>query len=403
MDISAKRLQMMRWSLLIGNFFIGCGVMVVGGAMNDLSANLHVTVSAVGHLIAVAAVMMGVGAPILATVVSRVDRRLLLTGALVWYAIGHALCALSSDYDTLLPIRALTMLAAAVFTPQAAAVVGFLAPAESRGRAITFVFLGWAMAAVLGMPMAAWVGERLGWEVAMLIISAGSLLAALQIFRALPPAIRPPATSLRAWQSVFSSPALVGTVLVTALQSAGQMTMVGFCAAYLKVSFDANPEQISSVFAYFGVMSMVGVLVLNRWVDKLTPPRAVNITLGMMWLTMLLWPLAKGLNSLIPVMLPWALAGFATSSGQQARLTNLSPKRAPALMSLNTSAIYLGHAAGAAGGGWAIASYGYEALHWPALFWASMAWAVSLWANHASKSDTSLIAEASSTRRHLSA
>jgi MFS transporter, DHA1 family, inner membrane transport protein len=394
MNISAKRLQAMRWSLLLGNFFIGCGVMVVGGALNDLSADLHVTVSAIGELIAVAAVMMGVGAPVLATLVSRVDRRLLLAGALVWYAIGHALCALSHGYDNLLPIRALTVLAAAVFTPQAAAVVGFLAPPESRGRAITFVFFGWAMAAVVGMPMAAWVGERLGWEIAMLIISAGSLLAAAQIFRTLPHGIRPPATSLRAWRSVFSSPVLIGTVMVTALQSAGQMTMVGFCAAYLKVSFSANPEQISAVFAYFGIMSMTGVLVLNRWVDKLSPPRAVNIALGMMWITMLLWPLAQGLSSLVLIMLPWALAGFATSSGQQARLTHLSPERAPALMSLNTSAIYLGHAAGAAGGGWAIAHHGYASLHWPALFWASLAWGMSVWAHRASQSDQSLRSQA---------
>ena len=49
------------------------------------------------------------------------DRRRLLTFALLWYAVGHAISALSPDYAWLLPVRALTMLAAAVFTPQAAA------------------------------------------------------------------------------------------------------------------------------------------------------------------------------------------------------------------------------------------------------------------------------------------
>ncbi len=143
MDITAARLRAMRWCLLWGNFFIGCGVMVVGGALNDISANLHVTVSAVGQLIAIAAVMMGTGAPIMATLFSRIDRRWLLSGALVWYGVGHLVCALCSQYEWLLPVRALTVLAAAVFTPQAAAAIGLLTPMAARGRAITFVFLGW--------------------------------------------------------------------------------------------------------------------------------------------------------------------------------------------------------------------------------------------------------------------
>jgi MFS transporter, DHA1 family, inner membrane transport protein len=384
MDISAARLRAMRWCLLWGNFFIGCGVMVVGGALNDISADLHVSVSTVGQLIAVAAVMMGTGAPIMATVFSHIDRRYLLSGALVWYGAGHLLCAFCPQYDWLLPVRALTVLAAAVFTPQAAAAMGLLTPLASRGRAITFVFLGWSLAAVVGMPLAAWIGERLGWQVAMGLVGVGSLLVAVVVFRTLPRGLMPPATSLGAWKAVLSSPVLLGTVLVTALQSAGQMTMVAYSAAYLKTSFGANPEQISTLLAYFGAMSMLGVLLLNRWVDRITPPRAVNLTLCLMWVSMFLWPMAATLPVLALVMLPWAISGFATSSGQQARLSSLSPSRAPALMSLNTSAIYLGHAAGAAGGSWVIEHHGYAALHWPALVWSSLAIALSVWAYRAS-------------------
>ncbi len=381
------RLRTIRWSLLIGNFFIGCGVMVVGGALNDISSNLRVSVSSVGHLIAIAALVMGIGAPLLATLVSHIDRRWLLSGALLWYGIGHCLCALCPQYEWLMPVRAATMLAAAVFTPQAAAAIGFLTPPAFRGKAITFVFFGWALAAIVGMPMAAWVGERLGWQVAMLVVGVGALAAAMVVFKHLPSGIKPPATSLGSWKAVLTTPILIGTVMVTALQSAGQMTMVGFAVAYFKNIFAANPEQITLMMSYFGVLSMLGVLLLNRFVDRFTPARAVNVTLGMMCITMLAWPLGFNLPTLAIIMLPWALGGFATSSGQQARLSALSPSKAPALMSLNTSAIYLGHAAGASGGGWVINRYGFQALHWPALFWACLALAMSLWAYMASQAN----------------
>src|SRR5205814_5470423 len=117
-----------RWSLLFGNFAIGCGVMVVPGTLNDISRSLQVSVSLAGQLIAIAAAVMCFGAPLLAGWVSGFDRRRLLALSLLWYAVGHALSALMPSYATLWPMRALTMLAAAVFTPQAAAAIGFMTP-----------------------------------------------------------------------------------------------------------------------------------------------------------------------------------------------------------------------------------------------------------------------------------
>ena len=119
--------------------------------------------------------------------------------------------------------------------------------------------------------------------------------------------------------------------------------------------------------------------------DRIGAAPAVTLTLGMMALSLLIWPLATTLVGLALVMLPWALSGFATNSGQQARLGGLSPRLAPALMALNTSAIYLGHAVGAAGGGWVLTHQGYSQLHWLGLAWMLVAWALSAWAQRAQR------------------
>jgi MFS transporter, DHA1 family, inner membrane transport protein len=77
-----------------GNFAIGCGVMVTAGSLNDLAQDLAVSPAVGGQLITVAAVMMGLGAPLLAALLGGMDRRRLLALAMVWFALGHALCAL---------------------------------------------------------------------------------------------------------------------------------------------------------------------------------------------------------------------------------------------------------------------------------------------------------------------
>jgi DHA1 family inner membrane transport protein len=369
-----------RWALLAGNFVIGCGVMVVGGTLNDLTQSLKISVAQGGHLIAIAAVMMGVGAPLLAAAVSRFDRRSLLTWAMLWFALGHALCALAPDYDWLWPIRALTVLSAAVFTPQAAATMGFMSTPAHRGRSITFVFMGWSVASVAGMPLAAWIGERMGWRVAMMLIALGALAAAWLVRASLPAGIKPPALSLRSWRKVLRSPLLMAVVLVTACQSAGQFTVLAYAAPYYKQDFGASPEEISLMFAWFGGLALAGNLLLNRVVDKMGAARAVTITLSLMTVSLLIWPLGTNLLWLSCVLVPWALSGFATNSGQQARLGGLSPRLAPALMALNTSAIYLGHAIGASGGAWVLTHEGYGQLHWLGLAWMLVAWALSWWA-----------------------
>ncbi|HET6598818.1 MAG TPA: MFS transporter, partial [Burkholderiaceae bacterium] len=50
---------------MFGNFVIGCGVMSVAGTLNDLARSLAVSVALAGQLITIAAVTMGVGAPLL--------------------------------------------------------------------------------------------------------------------------------------------------------------------------------------------------------------------------------------------------------------------------------------------------------------------------------------------------
>lgn len=372
------------WALLAGNFFIGCGVMVVNGTLNDLTQSLGVSVVQGGQLIALCGVMMGVGAPVLATLLTGVDRRWLLSLTMLWYALGHGLSALAPNYESLCVIRAATVLSAAVFTPQAAATMGFLAQPDQRGRAITFVFIGWALASVLGVPLTSWIGERLGWRVAMGVIAVGSLASAIWVHASVPRQVLPPRLSLASWGQVFGSPVLVAVVLVSCLQSAGQITVMAFIAPYLKQVFGSTPEYISLVFAYFGGMALLGNIILNKVIDRVGAGRAVTVTLALIAVGMALWPLAGSLGVLLVVFVPWALSGFATNSAQQARLGMLSPALSPALMALNTSAIYTGHALGAGGGSWVIDTFGgYTHLNWLALAWMLVAVGLSAWAQRA--------------------
>ncbi len=373
-------------ALMAGNFAIGCGVMVVPGSLNDLSQSLAVSAAVAGQLITAGAVAMGTGAPLLAAALARVDRRALLVFALLWYGVGHALAALAPGYATLLPLRALSVLGAAVFTPQAAAVISFLAPAEQRGRAITTVFLGWSLSSVLGMPLGSFIAETFGWRWAFAFVALLSAVAALGVWRAVPSGVKPAVLSLDGWRKALTHPVLMAMVAVTALSSAGQFTLFSYFAPYYRGVLGASATQVSLLFFWFGAFALVGNVLVSRHVDRLGAARCVNLALVLMALSLLLWPLTgpqgalTGIAGMAFVLVPWALGCFACNSAQQARLSQASQAYAPALLALNTSAIYTGQALGAAGGGALLAASGFGPLPWAGLAWMLLALALSVWA-----------------------
>jgi predicted MFS family arabinose efflux permease len=376
-------------ALMFGNFAIGCGVMVVAGSLNDLSTSLKVAPAVAGQLITVAAVAMGCGAPVLAALLGGFDRRRLLGLTLLWYAVGHAAAATMPTLSALWPVRALSVLGAAVYTPQAAAAINVLVPFEQRGRAMTFIFLGWSLSSVLGMPMSGFIAETWGWRWAFGVVAMLSAAAAAAVWITVPDGVKPPALSLQSWRGALGNPWLMGMVAVTALSASGQFTLFSYFAPYYRQVLGADATSVTFLFFWFGVFGLIGNVVLTRRIDRLGAARCVNIGLSCMALALLLWPLTAGNGQggvwpvavMAGVLVPWALGCFSSNSAQQARLSQSDPSVAPALLALNTSAMYVGQAVGAGGGGLLLAAAGgYGPLPYAAIGWMSLALALSLWA-----------------------
>ena len=383
---SSAALPRALWALMVGNFVIGTGVMVVPGTLNDISASLGVSIPQAGQLITAAAILMGLGAPAFATLVAGWDRRRLLTLSLLWYAALMGICALAPSYGALLPLRVLAVISPAIFTPQAAACVGLLVTPAQRGRAITFVFLGWSVASVMGMPLSALIGNELGWRWAFGLVALMSLGSAAWVWRDMPNGIKPAALSRLAWGQTLGSPALMMAVGVTLLSSFGQFTLFSYFAPYFLQTLGLGGGGLSLLFLWFGAFGLAGNVGLTRVIDRVGAGHTVLFTLGAIMISLAMWPLGRhGLWQQALVLVPWALGCFSVNSAQQARLVHLSPALAPATVALNTSAMYGGQALGAALGGVMIAQGQMLRLHEVGLIVLLLAMGLSLWAERAQK------------------
>jgi predicted MFS family arabinose efflux permease len=55
---------------MVGNIVIGTGVMMVPGALNDISRSLNISIPQAGQLITAAALLTGLGAPLFASIIA---------------------------------------------------------------------------------------------------------------------------------------------------------------------------------------------------------------------------------------------------------------------------------------------------------------------------------------------
>ena len=315
------------WALLFGNFVVGCGVNVLPSTLPEISGSLGVTVAQAGSLISASSFVVAIGAPLFAAVVAGWDRRRLLAVAVLWYGVLHLVCAAMPSLSWLLAARVLAMVSPAIFTPQAAASVGLLVPPNRRARAITFVFLGFSSASVIGVPLGAWISGHFGWRAAL--VGLMGVANAAWIWRTMPDGLRTRALTASTWRATLRSRALMSALAVTLVFGSGQFILYSYLAPYFKQRLGFNTGQLSLLLMWFGLLGLVGNTVMSRSIERVGPANAVMASLGLGALTLLAWPLGSGLMAMAVVIAPWALGYFSSNSAQQARLAAIRPPCRP--------------------------------------------------------------------------
>ena len=340
------------WALLAGNFAIGTGVLAPAGLMNDLCQAFAVDAATVGTLIAYGGAILCIEAPVLAFLTNRVDRRHLLVGALVLYAMGHGWSALVADFHALLIIRLVMIAAVACFTPQAASALPLFIAPEKRAAAITFIFLGWSLAGAIGIPLTNLIGSLVGWQAAYLLLAGTSGLAGAAVFMTMPPGLHAHRLPITAWHQVLTSSSIWGILCISGIAIAGQYMQYPYIVVELKTRLHADPFTTATLLAVYGCASILGTMLATRVVHLLGVRTTVSTFLGAILLGLILWTAKASFLPLVGVTLfIWGIGMSPAIAAQQARLIEANPLAASASTALNTSVVYLGQAAGTFAGG----------------------------------------------------
>ena len=339
-------------ALMLGNLVTGCSVLAPAGMLPELSSGLGISIHTGGLLITFGAITLCIGSPLTAWLTSQIERRMLLATTLAVLAFGNLASAFAADYASLLGIRLVMLAIGALYTPQAAGTAAMIVPAERRGSTIAYIFLGWSLAAAVGLPLITFIASRYGWRAAYGTIGALGCVSFLLLLMRLPAGLKGTPVDLKTWREVGRSKAILLLLAITMLQMSGQFAVFTFMGPLLKKLTDASPDAIGTVFAIYGVCGFLGVVMATRVVDTWGPYRTSLLFTCLLLAGITGWALSAGTLVLMATGVAiWGLGFASTNSMQQVRLVAAAPPLAPATVALNTSVLYVGQAIGSAVGG----------------------------------------------------
>ena len=371
------------WLLCLVNLIIGSGAFVIGGILAPIAQSLHISVPTAGQAMTAYALSTALLAPLVLLATGRWPRKRALLLALMLFTLGNLLCALSSSFAMLIAGRVLMGLGA-VFTPIAAGIaVASVEPAR-RGKALALTFLGMSLSYAIGVPLGSWLGLSYEWHTPIWLVTGLSLLALIGAALWVPKDIEAPGASFAGLPALLARRDVLSVLLLTLAYFVAIFAVFSYIGPVLQALTPMSREQQSLTLALFGLSGVAGTLIGGAANDRFGARRTLLVQLAVLGATMALLPLTQGSwPALMATLMVWGTAGFGMMVPQQSRIAAVAPAQAPMLLSLNTSMLYLGTAAGAIVGGTFAARHGFAQLAWAGLPFVAFG-LVILWAVHTS-------------------
>ena len=351
-------------ALGVGGFAIGTGEFVILGLLPEVARDIGVSIPQAGHVISAYALGVVIGAPVLAVLAAGWRRRMLLIALMVIFALGNFATALAPGYLSLNLLRFITGLPHGTYFGVAALVAASLAPQGQRARAVGLVMLGLTGATLLGVPIAAWLGQVFGWRAAFVFVGIVALIAVVLLRRDVPDLAPASGASPMRELDALKRKQVWLTLGIAAIGFGGMFSVFSYIKPTLLEVTGLPLSGVPLVLALFGLGMVLGNLVGSRLADKALMP-----TIGCMlvYAAVVLMLVTVAAHHVVTAGIAVFLIGttVAIAPALQIRLMDVAGDAQTLAAALNHSAFNAANALGAWLGGVAItAGLGWTSTGW---------------------------------------
>lgn len=334
-------------------FALGTSEFMIAGLLEEMAAELHVSLGQTGLLVTGFAVGMIFGAPVLAVLTLKLPVRTTMLAAILTFAAAHVMGALAPGYGTLMASRVIAAIACGGFWAVAAVHTVRVAPPAVTARSLAALVGGLTVANLIGVPAGALLGHVFGWRSAFWALAVVTALAAVLVAFTVKSLPRkedlPPLKSLvRLELRVFRYPRIWLALSITALFQGSVFAAFSYFGPLLTHTAGLDPVWVPAVLAAFGVGALVGVTVGGRLADRGLFANMIGSLVALAAAFILLALVARWWLPAVLAIVLIGLSGFSIAGALNARVFQVAGGAPTLAASVNTSAFNVGNAAGPA-------------------------------------------------------
>lgn len=186
-DVAKERFFNLPVIVLISlSFMLGMSEFIVVGILPDIAAGLKVSEVTIGNLVSLFAFVYAPVTPLGSALSARFPRfatHLTLVGV---FLIGNVLCAFASNYGVLVVARILIALVSGTLVAIAMTYAPDVTTEQYRTKFIAWVFSGFSIASVVGVPVGTWVANTFGWRWAFHLVNVLTVVLIVLMVMVLP-------------------------------------------------------------------------------------------------------------------------------------------------------------------------------------------------------------------------
>ncbi|MGO4685654.1 MFS transporter [Hyphomicrobium sp. 2TAF46] len=362
--LTPGQVNLVHLALAMGGFAIGTTEFAAMSLLPYFAATFGISEPDAGYAISSYALGVVVGAPVIAVLAAKWSRRALLITLMTLVAVFNVMTALSPTYGSMVVFRFLSGLPHGAYFGVAMLVAASLVPQNARAQAVGRVLIGLTIATVVGVPVATWIGQALGWRSGFGIVGVLAGLTVALIWKFVPRDPPVEGASMLRELGALKRPLVWLTLGIGAVGFGGLFAVYTYLATTLTDVTHVPSYVVPIVLIFFGLGMTAGTYLTGKLAD-----RALMPTVGALLLWILFWlavyPFSVGNIYAITLVVFMIGTGGGLGTALQTRLMDVAGEAQTLAAALNHSAFNMANALGPWLGGLAIASgYGWASTGW---------------------------------------
>jgi len=268
MSSSSTRLSQADWLLIATlsmlTFVLGTSEFVIVGILSEIADGLNITIAKAGTLVSAFAIAFAIGTPITMSLTGHLERRKLMLSLIFVWIILNICSGIAPNYELLLLSRIVTAVLTGVLISLAMVVASDSVPIAKRGVAVSFIFGGFTMANVLGVPIGTFIGQHAGYAATFWLTSSLGVVALLAVLKVVPVQQSKSSGSIREQLSLLANPRIMIAFFIPSFGFGATYVVYTYLVPVLELELNLPSAWISPILLAYGVVSIFSNILAGK-------------------------------------------------------------------------------------------------------------------------------------------